>query len=91
MADKLSGSAIKPGTIVADQLSGSLSNSIDAAANTVSVSVNSESTLSNKQLNFINTDSITANITENGGNANVSFVFSGSGTPDYVLQSYGLI
>jgi len=73
MADKLSGSAIQPGTV------------------RFPLSVNSSSTLSSKQLNFINTDSITVTITENSGNANVSFVFSGSGTPDYVLQSYGLI
>ncbi len=50
----------------------------DAAANTVRVSANGGSTLSNKQLNFVNTASIIVTVTENSGNANIEFTTTGA-------------
>lgn len=50
----------------------------DAAANTVRVSANGGSTLSKKQLNFVNTSSIVVTVTENSGNANIEFTTTGA-------------
>lgn len=48
------------------------------AANTVRVSANSGSTLSSKQLNFVNTSTVIVTVSDSGnGNANVSFTSSG--------------
>lgn len=51
----------------------------NAAANTVRLSANSLSTLSAKQLNFVNTSTVVVSITSNpdGSNANVEFIASG--------------
>jgi len=52
----------------------------NSAANTVRVSQNSGSTLSAKQLNFVNTANVTITVTDSGdGNANVAIFSSGSG------------
>jgi hypothetical protein len=49
------------------------------AANTVRVSQNGTSTLSSKQLNFINTESVTITVSDSGdGNANISFASIGA-------------
>ena len=49
------------------------------AANTVRVSQNGSSTLSSKQLNFINTESVTVTVSDSGdGNANISFASIGA-------------
>lgn len=55
----------------------------NSAANTVRVSQNSGSTLSAKQLNFVNTASILTVIADSGdGNANISFITSGASPGD---------
>ncbi len=52
---------------------------INAAANTVRVSANGGSTLSAKQLNFVNTANVVFAVTDAGdGNANVSFTVTGT-------------
>jgi hypothetical protein len=52
----------------------------NAAANTVRVSANSGSTLSSKQLNFINSATIAVSVTNNpDGNANVAFSATSAG------------
>jgi hypothetical protein len=50
------------------------------SGNTARISVNSNSTLSGKSLNFVNTATVTVTIEENFGNANISFTSSGSGS-----------
>lgn len=53
----------------------------NAAANTVRVSANSGSTLSAKQLNFINTSTVTVTVSDAAdGNANVALSVGSSGT-----------
>jgi len=52
----------------------------NSAANTVRVSQNGSSTLSGKQLNFVNTGNITIAVTDAGnGNANIAFELTGGG------------
>lgn len=52
----------------------------NSAANTVAVSQNSGSTLSGKQLNFVNTGTVTIAVTDSGdGNANIEFTSVGGG------------
>jgi len=53
------------------------------AANTVTVSANGGSTLSSKQLNFVNTATVTVVVTDKGdGNANIAFTsVGGTATP----------
>jgi len=51
------------------------------AANTVRVSQNNESILSGRQLNFVNTGTITVAVTDSGnGNANIAFTSVGGGS-----------
>jgi len=50
------------------------------SANLVRVSVNSDSILSGKSLNFVNTATVTITVEEDFGNANISFTSSGSGS-----------
>lgn len=57
----------------------------------MNVSSNSSAPLSKRTLNFINTSSISVTVSESGQNANISFASSGGGTPDFVLQSFGII
>lgn len=58
------------------------------SANTVTVSQNGGSTLSNKQLNFVNTSSVLAIVTDSGnGNANVSFITSFASPGDAYAQA----
>ena len=59
-----------------------LENSLASAANTVRVSQNGSSTLSSKQLNFVNTGNITIAVTDAGnGNVNIEFeLTTGGGT-----------
>lgn len=99
MTNKLKGTAIIAGSITQSQLSSGVNNTANSAyaaansaANTVRVLANSASTQNAVSLNFINTSSISVTV-ESGstGNANVSFRFTGSGTPDFVIQSYGII
>lgn len=60
----------------------------NSAANTVRVSQNSGSTLSSKQLNFTNTASILAFVTDSGdGNANIAFTTSGASPGDAYNQA----
>lgn len=60
----------------------------NSAANTVCVSQNSASTLSSKQLNFVNTSSIIAVVSDSGdGNANIAFVTSGASAADAYNQA----
>jgi hypothetical protein len=52
----------------------------NTSGNTVRVSVNSGSTLSNKQLNFVNTETSIITVTDSGdGNANISVAVIGGG------------
>jgi hypothetical protein len=54
-------------------------NELAIADNTVRVSVNSASTLSNKYLNFVNTATVTVSVTDAGdGNANIAFTSTSS-------------
>lgn len=60
----------------------------NSAANTVRVSQNSGSTLSAKQLNFINSAAVLITITDSGdGNANVQFFASGASAADAYQQA----
>ena len=61
----------------------------NSAANTVRVSANGNSTLSNKQLNFINTASISVAVESagDGTNANISFVTTGAAVSDAYSQA----
>lgn len=55
-----------------------LQSSLDSAANTVRVSQNGSSTLSAKQLNFVNTTNVSITVSDSGnGNANISFEVAG--------------
>jgi len=52
----------------------------NTSGNTVRISVNSASTLSNKQLNFVNTETSIITVTDSGdGNANISVAVIGGG------------
>lgn len=61
-----------------------------AAANTVRVSQNGASTLSSRQLNFVNTATITVAVTANpdGSNANVAFTAVGGAAFDQANAAY---
>lgn len=60
----------------------------NSAANTVRVSANSGSTLSNKQLNFINSQSIQVSVSDAGdGNANIVFNTTGAAVADAYAQA----
>lgn len=60
----------------------------NSAANTVRVSQNSGSTLSAKQLNFINSAAVLVTVTDSGdGNANVQFFASGASAADAYQQA----
>lgn len=60
----------------------------NTAANTVSVSANGGSTLHNKKLNFINSESVEVTITDAGnGNANVRFNTTGAAVADAYAQA----
>lgn len=60
----------------------------NAAANTVRVSANSGSTLSQKQLNFVNTGSVSVVVTDDGaGNANIAFAVTGAAAGDAYNQA----
>ena len=60
----------------------------NTAANTVRVSQNSGSTLSAKQLNFVNSTSVLINVTDSGdGNANIQFSASGASPADAYQQA----
>ena len=60
----------------------------NAAANTVRVSANGGSTLSGKQLNFINTASVQVVVGDaSDGNANISFVTTGAAVADAYAQA----
>jgi hypothetical protein len=60
----------------------------NAAANTVRISQNSGSTLSGKQLNFINSAAVLVSVTDAGdGNANVQFFASGASAADAYSQA----
>jgi hypothetical protein len=66
-------------------------NELAIADNTVRVSVNSVSTLSNKYLNFVNTATVTVTVTDAGdGNANIAFTSSGSSGVTSVGTGLGL-
>lgn len=55
-----------------------LETDLGSAANTVRVSQNSSSTLSAKQLNFVNTTNVSITVSDSGdGNANISFEVAG--------------
>lgn len=57
-----------------------LENRISSAANTVRVSQNGSSTLSAKQLNFVNTANVTITVSDSGdGNANIAIFSAGGG------------
>jgi hypothetical protein len=60
-----------------------LETNLGSAANTVRVSQNGSSTLSAKQLNFVNTTNVSITVSDSGnGNANISFqVSAGSSGP----------
>ena len=81
MSGRLKANAIANGAITALQINSAITNSIDAAANTVEVSQNGGSTLSATKLNFVNTDTVTVTVTAGSGaaagNANVSFSAAG--------------
>jgi len=60
----------------------------NSAANTVRVSANSGSTLSNKQLNFTNSQSIQVSVSDAGdGNANIVFNTTGAAVADAYAQA----
>lgn len=60
----------------------------NSAANTVRVSQNSGSTLSAKQLNFINSAAVLVTVTDSGdGNANIQFLASGASAADAYQQA----
>jgi len=69
---------------------------VNSAANTVRVSQNSGSTLSGKQLNFVNTANVTIAITDSGdGNANIAIYAAagggggtGTGNPGSTLNGF---
>lgn len=92
MADKITGSkAIEAGSITQTELASAVTNKLDGGANTVRVYANSASSQNSVALNFINTSSISVTVEAGStGNANVSFAFTGSGTPDFVLHRYGI-
>ena len=57
-----------------------LENRLSSAANTVRVSQNGSSTLSAKQLNFVNTANVTITVSDSGdGNANIAIFSAGGG------------
>ena len=63
-------------------------NAANTSGNTVRVSANLGSTLSNKQLNFINTASVQVSVTDNlDGNANISFTTTGAAVSDAYAQA----
>ena len=83
--------AIKDGTVTEAKLASAVSSKLNDNGNTVTVRANSESTQNAVALNFINTSSISVTVAAGStGNANISFASSGGGTPDFVLQSYGI-
>lgn len=58
------------------------------AANTVRVSQNGSSTLSSKQLNFVNTSSVSVSVTDSGdGNANIAITTSSANPGDAYNQA----
>lgn len=66
----------------------SVKTAYDLASNTVRVSANGGSTLSGKQLNFVNTGSIFVSVSDAGdGNANVIFTTSGASAGDAYNQA----
>jgi hypothetical protein len=64
----------------------------NSAANTVRVSQNGSSTLSAKQLNFVNTTNVTITVTDSGnGNANIEFeVAAGGGGSALTIKEEGV-
>jgi hypothetical protein len=63
----------------------------NSAANTVRVSQNGSSTLSAKQLNFVNTANVTIAVTDSGdGNANVAIFAAGGGGSALTIKEEGV-
>jgi len=73
----------------ANALAVTVSSQVGTAANTVTVSQNGKSTLSNKYLNFNNSASILVVVTDdNAGNANVSFSITENVTVETVILNH---
>jgi hypothetical protein len=63
----------------------------NSAANTVRVSQNGASSLSARQLNFVNTSTVTISVTDSGtGNANIAFNAGGGTLSNIALSSNGV-
>lgn len=61
---------------------------VTSAANTVRVSQNGSSTLSSKQLNFVNTSTVLVSVSDSGdGNANITFTSTASGGANGAINS----
>lgn len=73
MTRKLDGNYIVSNTVTDTQISSTVTNRANSAANTVRVSGNSVSTLDGVSINFVNTASINVTVTSGvSGNANVA-------------------
>jgi hypothetical protein len=81
MTDQLSGIAIEDGSIVASKLS----------TNAIAISANSGSQVNAKSINFVNTSTVTAVVTEgSSGVANIEFQSTGGDSRVNVLLLSGM-